>query len=84
MIHPQARGGPKSTVLDFSSGRRMTLNQYTKYLKDQSISKFEVIRRGMLKKKELENAIQEGHIEVIQIGTKQYVSRASIQEYLSR
>lgn len=65
-----------------SVGKGMTLNQYTKHMKEQSISKTEVVKCGILTKTQLTKGIQEGHIKAVQIGTKQYVSKASIQNYL--
>lgn len=82
-MNPKKGGRPKNMVFDSSIGNGMTLNQYTKHMKEQSISKTEVVKRGILTKVQLEKAIQEGHIIALQIGAKQYVSKASIQQYLS-
>ncbi len=71
-------------VFDSAVGKGMTLNQYAKHIKEQSISKTEVVKRGILTKAQLEKAIQEGHLATIQIGSKQYISKASVQNYLSR
>lgn len=81
-MYPEKRGRPKNVVFDSSVGKGMTLNQYTKYMKEQSISKSDVVKRGILSKAKLEKAIHEGQVKVVQIGARQYVSKASIQAFL--
>lgn len=70
-------------VFDPSVGRGMTLNQYAKHIKEQSLSKAEVIKRGILTKAQLEKAILEGHISALQIGARQHVLKASLHAFLS-
>jgi hypothetical protein len=82
-MNPKKGGRPKNMVFDSSIGRGMTLNQYAKHMKEQSISKTEVVKRGILTKAQLEKAIAEGHIKAVQIGATQYVSKTSIQNYLN-
>lgn len=84
LMNPKKGGRPKNMVFDSSVGKGMTMKQYAKHIKEQSISKTEVIKRGILTKAELDRAIQEGHISCVQIGTRQYVKKASVHEYLSR
>lgn len=83
-MNPQKGGRPKNMVFDSSVGKGMTMKQYAKHIKEQSLSKAEVIKRGILTKAQLETAIKNGHISCVQIGARQYVKKASIYEYLSR
>lgn len=83
-MYPKKGGRPKNMVFDSTVGKSMTLKQYAKHMKEQSISKSEVVKRGILTRTQLEKAIQEGHIREVQIGSTKYVSKASVQEYLSR
>ena len=83
-MYQKQSGRPKNMVFDSSVGHGMTLKQYTEHIKAQSISKSEVVKRGILTKSQLEKAIQEGHVTPVQIGAKQYVSKTSLQEYLSQ
>lgn len=69
-------------VFDSSVGKGMTLKQYTTHMKEQSVSKSEVVRLGIMTKSQLEAALLNQHLTVITIGTGQYLTKASIQKYL--
>ncbi len=75
---------PQSTISDPKIGTEMTMRKYAKHIKDQSISKAEIIKRGILTKSQLDKAIHDGDITAIQIGARQYINKTSVYEFLRR
>ncbi len=71
-------------VFDYAIGRGMTLKQYGKHMKEQSISMSDIVKCGILTKSQLERAIFEGHLSTVKIGARKYISKALIYEYLSK
>jgi hypothetical protein len=80
---PKSTGRPRNIVFDASIGRGMTLNQYSKHVKDQSMSKSEITKRGILTKAQVEQGIQSGSLQVVSVGTSQRITKDSIQKYLN-
>lgn len=82
-MYPNKSGRQKNTVFDSSIGRSMTLKQYGKHIKDQTMSKSEVVKRRLLTKVELEKAINENKVAVFKIGSSIRITKISLQEYFS-
>lgn len=82
------RGRPKNTIFDNISGEGMTLRQFKirtkKKVELQHIAKRQIIRKRILTKKELENAINNGALTEINVGNRGYIDRQELAEFIKR
>ena len=81
-------GRPKNIIFDNASGKGMTLRQFKikskKEVELQHIAKKEIIRKRILTKKELENAINDGALKEINVGNRGYVDRQELAEFIKK
>ena len=80
---PKPQGRPRNMIFDTAIGIGMTMKQYAKHNKDQSLTKAAIEKKGILTKVELESGIKGGLISCVQIGTRQYINKVSLQEYIN-
>lgn len=82
LIAPKNTGRPKNTVFIKNQGKGMTIRQYQKHLKATTISKAGLVKRGILTKKQLDEAIVTGKLQIINVGTSQRISQESLINFL--
>lgn len=61
---------------------RMSVGQYVKYLKSDTISKSAIVKHGILTKSELEKAISSGKLLVVKVGNSVRINQKSLSDYL--
>jgi predicted transcriptional regulator len=76
-------GRPKNTVRDHAAGQAMTVKQYNKHMKQNSLSKTEIVKRGILSKAQLDTAIANNELSVMMISGSHRISQESLHEYLN-
>ena len=76
-------GRPKRTVFISGQSKGMTMSQYNKHIKLDTLSKTEIIKRGILTKTKLNNAISSGSLNVIKTGVSEHISQKELREFLN-
>ncbi len=77
-------GRPKNTVFDSAIGKSLSAKQYQKHLIGISLSKAEVVMRGILTKSQLEKAVASGDLNVIKVGASQRILSAALRDYMNK
>jgi hypothetical protein len=79
-------GRPKNAVLDYSSGKSMTVSQFMKKtkldIKLNCLVMGEIIKRKLLTKKEIETAVTWGKLKSVKFKGKEYFDRQELFNYL--
>jgi len=78
---PKKYGRPKNSV--FTEAEGMTLNQYKKKLIENTFSKTDIIKRGILTKSELEKAITSNKLETVPSGRSVRINKDSLRNLLN-
>ncbi len=81
---PQKRGRPKVTVFVDGTEKGMTMNQFKKTKTVDTLSLSEVVKRGIISKKALEEAVSSGGVSLIQVGNTKRISQNELFEYLKK
>jgi len=88
LVKKVRRGVPKNIFTNNVTGQSMTLNQYKKRTKSEIqknyLSKAEVKKRKLLTNSELNKAISKGKINVVTMGSTNYISRIDVINYISK
>lgn len=76
-------GRAKNMVYDQKIGKGLTLNQYTKRARLESMSKSEILKRGILTKTQLEAGIVSGKLTAIGTSTSTRITKESLLKFVS-
>ena len=72
----------EATVYVKREDKKMSFNEYKKYIKSGTISKSAVVKRGILTKSEIERAILLGKLLTVKVGKSVRISQESLRDYL--
>jgi len=76
-------GRPRNMVFDQKTGKGFTLKQYAKNARLESMSKSDIVKRGILTKAQVEAGIVSGKLAVIGGGTSTRITKVSLLKFLS-
>jgi len=77
----QKTARPRYSFFDKNTGKTLNKKQFGEKIKRDCLSKTQIVKKGILPKAKLEQAVRNKEIETISTGKVVYISRGALQRY---